>query len=54
MMFAALLRAARWLPLTAALGGCANLPFFGAKEPAADCFEQPTGRPSPTRQRKLA
>ncbi len=32
MRSAALLRAARWLPLAAALGGCANLPFFGSKE----------------------
>lgn len=31
----ALLRAARWLPFAAALGGCANLPFFGAKQPSA-------------------
>jgi translocation and assembly module TamA len=32
----ALLRAVRWLPLAAALGGCANLPFFGKKEAAAE------------------
>ena len=37
MIVRALLRAARWLPLAAALGGCANLPFFGRDEapPAA-------------------
>ena len=34
MNFRALLRAARWFPLAAVLGGCANLPFFGSKEPA--------------------
>jgi translocation and assembly module TamA len=30
MSWRALARAARWLPLAAALGGCANLPFFGS------------------------
>ena len=39
MKFAALLRAARWWPLAAALGGCANLPFLGPKDKAADTAE---------------
>ena len=41
MNFRALLQAVRWLPLAAALGGCANLPFFGAKAPAADAVQAP-------------
>ena len=41
MNFRVLLRAARWLPLAAALGGCAHLPFFGSKEPVGAAIAAP-------------
>jgi translocation and assembly module TamA len=52
MMLRALLHAARWLPLAAALGGCAGLPFFGAKETAPGApAEGPPAAPDVARYR---
>ena len=43
MTLAAWQRVARWLPLAAALGGCAQLPLFGSKGAAGDAAAAPAG-----------